>query len=227
MVFKRRTPRSFWQRLQDLVYPKGGWGRATSYVVHRLRRLPDPPYRVARGVAAGIFVSFTPFFGFHFILAALLAFIMRGNLLAALMATFFGNPLTFPLIATVSVELGAWMMGLPDGMPLHRIVSEFSSATLQLWYNLEAMFTAAPTHWDRLGALFMRVFLPYMVGGLVPGILCAAIGYMATHRIIGVYQRRRVKRLKARVEKRRLAAEHAVEEALKLHADTGADRGQA
>jgi hypothetical protein len=31
-----------------------------SYVMHRLRRLPDPPHKIARGIAAGVFVSFTP-----------------------------------------------------------------------------------------------------------------------------------------------------------------------
>ncbi|MCR8724770.1 DUF2062 domain-containing protein [Frigidibacter sp. ROC022] len=206
MVFKRRTPRGFWQRVRDFIYPRGGWGRAISYVIHRLRRLPDPPYRVARGVAAGIFVCFTPFYGFHFLLAGLLAYLMRGNILAALMATFFGNPLTFPIIATISVELGAKMLGLPGGMPLHRIVGAFSSASLQLWANLAAIFTAAPTHWDRLGDLFGRVFLPYLVGGLLPGIISAVIGYMATHRIVVAYQKRRKKKLKSRVEKRRAAA---------------------
>lgn len=209
MVFKRRTPRGFWQGLKHLVYPRGGWHRAASYVIHRLRRLPDPPYRIARGVAAGIFVSFTPFFGFHFILAGILAFILRGNILASLLATFFGNPLTFPLIASVSVELGSRMLGQPGGMPLYRIVAEFSSAMLQLWYNIEATFTSATTNWDRLGDLFMRVFLPYLVGGIIPGLICAMIGYMATHRIIEAYQKRRIKRLRARVEKRRQDAADA------------------
>lgn len=213
MVFKRRTPRSFWQKIGAFIYPRGGWRRAVSYVLHRLRRLPDPPYRIARGVAAGIFVSFTPFFGFHFVLAGMLAFLMRGNILASLLATFVGNPLTFPLIATVSVELGSWMLGLPGRMPLHRIVAAFSSASMQLWYNLAAVFTSAPTHWDRLGDLFGRVFLPYLVGGLIPGIITATIGYMITHRLVVVYQKRRVKKLRARVEKRRAAADAAARRA--------------
>ena len=97
-MFKRRTPKSYLRMLADWVYPKGGWGRAISYVLHRLRRLPDPPHRIARGVAAGVFVCYTPFFGLHFFLAAFLAFLMQGNIVAALLATFFGNPVTFPLI---------------------------------------------------------------------------------------------------------------------------------
>ena len=58
MVFKRRDKRTWWQAISDFVWPKGGWARAFHYVKHRLRRLPDPPHRIARGIFAGIFVTF-------------------------------------------------------------------------------------------------------------------------------------------------------------------------
>jgi uncharacterized protein (DUF2062 family) len=206
MVFKRRTKRTWTQVVAETFWPRGGWSRAASYIWHRLRRLPDPPHRIARGVAAGVFVSFTPFYGFHFVLAALLTLVLRGNVLASVLATFVGNPVTFPLIATVSVELGSWMLGLPGDMPLSRIVGAFSSATLQLWANVTAIFTPAETHWDRLGALFSSVFLPYLVGGIVPGLVCASVCYMLTHRVISAYQKGRIARLRKRVEKRRAAA---------------------
>ena len=67
MVFKRRNPRTWLRTVAEVFYPRGGWRRAVSYVIHRLRRLPDPPHKIARGVAAGVFVCFTPFFGFHFV----------------------------------------------------------------------------------------------------------------------------------------------------------------
>ncbi len=216
MVFKRRDPRSLRQRLADLVYPKGGWWRAASYVLHRVRRLPDPPHRIARGVAVGIFICFTPFYGFHFILAGIGAWLIRGNILAALMATFFGNPLTFPIIATLSIGLGTRLLGMPGGsMPLPRIVAAFGQAMLELWRNLEAMFTVEDMHWDRFVDLFLHVFLPYLVGGLGPGLIAAIISYMATHRIIAAHQKRRVKKLKARALKRRAAAEAAKAKASK------------
>ena len=47
----------------------------------------------------------------HFFLAAGLAWVLRGNVVAALLGTFFGNPLTFPLIALSSINLGHWMLG--------------------------------------------------------------------------------------------------------------------
>ena len=97
MVFRRRDRRPIKTIVSEFFLPRGGWSRAAQYVVHRLSRLPDPPHRIARGIFAGVFISFTPFFGFHFLGAAAIAWSLRGNILAALLATFFGNPLTTPL----------------------------------------------------------------------------------------------------------------------------------
>ncbi len=204
-MFKRRNKRSWARIIAEAIYPRGGWIRAASYIWHRLRRLPDPPHKISRGVAAGIFASFTPFFGFHFVIATLLSLIMQGNILAALLATFVGNPFTFPIIATVAVDLGSWMLGHPGGLELPSIVGAFSNASVELWDNFKAMFTDAPTHWASLSRFFRQIFLPYLVGGLIPGIAAALAGYLFTYPIIAAYQARRIKRLKRRYEKRRLA----------------------
>lgn len=89
LVFKRRDPKPFFRSLQEFVWPRGGWSRAIQYVNHRVRRLPDTPEKIARGIWAGVFTTFTPFYGLHFFVAMFFATIMRGNILASLMATFF------------------------------------------------------------------------------------------------------------------------------------------
>ena len=213
MVFKRRNQRTWLQWIGDGFYPKGGWSRAASYVVHRLRRLPDPPHKIARGIAAGVFVCFTPFFGFHFILAAILAFIMQGNILASLLATFFGNPLTFPIIAAICLELGNWMVGGGGHMPLQEVFAAFSQASIELWRNFAALFTDEVAHWDRLRVFFHRVFWPYTVGGLVPGVFAGVAAYMLALPAVTAYQKRRVKKLQARVEKRRASRADATAKA--------------
>ncbi len=203
MVFKRRNKRSVWQKLAGVFYPRGGWGRAASYVMHRLRRLPDPPHKIARGIAAGVFASFTPFYGFHFITAALVGYVMQGNLLAALLATFVGNPFTFPIIATVSLEMGNWILGRELGIPLPEIVHSFSRASVELWHNFTAMFTDDVAHWDRLGVFFDRVFLPYLVGGILPGIVTATVAYWLALPAVSAYQKRRRKKAAGRTMKQR------------------------
>jgi uncharacterized protein (DUF2062 family) len=68
----------------DFVYPRGGWARAFEYVKHRVRRLPDTPEKIGRGIWAGVFICFTPMFGLHFVFGAIVARLMRGNIFAAL-----------------------------------------------------------------------------------------------------------------------------------------------
>jgi uncharacterized protein len=205
VVFKRREKRSYLQMATETVYPKGGWRRAAHYISHRLRRLPDAPHRIARGIFAGILVSFTPFFGLHFLVAGLLSFLLRGNLLAALLATFVGNPVTFPFIAVTSVEIGHWILGGGNGLPWLHIFAAFGQAGVEFWDNILAIFTDDTAHWVSLSRFFYRVFLPYMVGGVVPGIVAGLAGYYLSLPLIGAYQKRRRKKLKERFEKLRLA----------------------
>lgn len=206
VVFKRRTPRTYYQTVSESFYPRGGWRRAVQYIAYRVRRLPDPAHKISRGIAAGVFTCFTPFFGLHFFVAALLAWAMRGNVVAALMATFFGNPLTFPVIVSVSMELGRWMLGLPP-VPIPFVVTSFSHAAVELWSNIIAIFTPESTQWGRLGDFWGRVFLPYLVGGLLPGIGTAIAAYILSNPLIAAYQKARVARMKKKFAKKREAVE--------------------
>lgn len=195
-----------------MIYPRGGWRRAGAYVVHRLRRLPDHPHRIARGVAAGIFVNFTPLFGFHFLSAAAVAWIIRGNILAALLATFVGNPVTLPFIALTSVGLGRYILGLEGKLSPQFIFREFSNATGELWHNLRAVFGPETVHWYRLGDFMTEVFWPYMVGGVIVGLVAALITHALTVPVFIAYQRRREKKMADRIARAsRRAAELAAE----------------
>ncbi len=198
-MFKRRTPRTYYESAVQAFYPRGGWRRASRYVMHRLQRLPDPAYKIARGISAGVFVSFTPFYGLHFVLAAGLAWVMRGNMLAALLATFFGNPVTFPIIAAISVEIGSVLLG-QEPVPLPQVLTGFSYASMEIWSNLAAFVTGDVVSWEHLPAFTRSVFWPYLVGGLAPGILAGAIAFTISRPIITAYQKARIRRLKKRFE---------------------------
>lgn len=225
MVFKRRKKLSWAQWIGAGFYPKGGWTRAVQYISHRVTRLPDEPHRIARGVFAGTFISFTPLFGFHFLGAALVAWVMRGNILAALIATFVGNPVTFPLIAAGSVELGNWMLGHGGEMAPLQIASAFGQASAELWGNLRAVFTDDPAHWDSLKRFFARVYLPYFVGGVGPGIVAGLALYYVSLPIIAAYQKLRRKRLTDRLERARAARAEAAR--LREAAQRARDESQA
>ena len=207
MVFRRRDRRPLWRVVYEFFWPRGGWGRAAQYVKHRVRRLPDTPEKISRGIWAGVFTTFTPFYGLHFFIAALIAMIMRGNILASLMATFFGNPLTYIPIAYTSLTMGHWMLGTrldrsllaPREADTCGVGCQFSNAFDDLWHNFKAIFTDEKMDWRGLSEFNSEVFYPYLVGGIVPGIIVATIAYYLSVPVIRAYQNRRRKALRAKL----------------------------
>jgi uncharacterized protein len=197
-VFKRRTPLSWWEWLKEQVYPKRGFKRQIVYIWHRLRRLPDPPHRIARGVFAGTFANFPPILGIQMITAGTLAWIMRGNIIAALLATFLSNPVTTPIIAWVSLETGYWMLGMHDHVNLAGVYDAFAGAGSDLWNNVLAIFGPEKTHWGGLLEFWRKIYLPYMVGSILPGIAASLFTYWLTIPALTAYQALRRRRLAAR-----------------------------
>ena len=202
MVFKRRDKRNWLRATWEAIYPKGGWTRAFHYVKHRVRRLPDSPERIARGIFVGVFTSFTPFFGMHFVFAALFARIINGNIFASILATFFGNPLTFVPIAYASLKTGYWLTGMnvDADRVRHGLGEMFLSASHDLWFNFMALFSNRTPEWTGLEEFYNDVFDPYMIGSLIPGIITGLICYYLSVPVIRAYQKRRNKGvLKARL----------------------------
>ena len=201
MVFRRRDRRSTWRVIADLVYPRGGWARAFLYVQHRVRRLPDTPERIARGIWAGVFTTFTPFYGIHFVIAALLALAMRGNIFAALMATFFGNPLTYVPIGIISLQTGHLLLGDElDAGTQRSFGGKFVDAGRDLKDNFVALFNDQTADWHRLAVFYDEIFFPYMIGGILPGILAGTIAYYLSVPVIRAYKKRRKGAIKAKFE---------------------------
>lgn len=192
-----------------MIYPRGGWWRAGTYVWHRLRRLPDQPHRIGRGVAAGVGVSFTPLFGFHFLSGFAVAWLLRGNMLASALGTFVGNPLTIPFIAVLSLTTGRMLLGLPGHLGPQKIFGEFARAGEELWHNLLALFTDRVAHWGHLGEFFHELFWPYMLGGVIWGTLAGVIAHYLTVPVIRAYHKRRAKKMAQRIA--RVQASRAAE----------------
>jgi len=193
--------------LWETLYPQGGWSRAFEYVKHRLRRLPGSPEHIARGIWAGVFVTFSPFFGLHFFVSALLAVLMRGNVLAALLATFFGNPLTYVPIAAISLQTGHWILGTRPAEGFEKSLGgKFVDAGRDLWDNFLSIFTPAQADWMRLGVFWDEVFYPWLVGGLVPGVISATVCYYLAVPLIRAYQNRRRGKLAAKIDAMRKKA---------------------
>lgn len=130
--------------------------------------------------------------------------VMRGNILAALMATFFGNPLTYVPIAYASLMTGHLLLGTRLDRSLLAgpeadvcgIGCQFNNAFKDLWHNFMAIFTDERMDWHGLSDFYAEVFYPYLIGGILPGIITATIAYYLSVPLIRAYQNRRRKRLR-------------------------------
>ena len=66
----------------------------------------SPPETVAASFAIGVAISFTPLLGLHWVIALLLAFILKLNKVDVLLGTLVVNPLTLPAVAAVAIPIG-------------------------------------------------------------------------------------------------------------------------
>ena len=200
-MFKRRDRRPFFRVMLDFLWPKGGWTRAFQYVQHRLQRLPDTPVRIARGIFIGVFCTFTPFYGLHFVFAALFARFLNANVLAALLGTFFGNPLTYFPIGVVSLRTGNFLLGRSPNFDSdgRSFGGKFIDAWSDFKQNLHALFSNEVTDWSRLNIFYHEIFFPYMIGGILPGLTTGLIFYYLSLPIIIAYQKRRKGALREKI----------------------------
>ncbi|WP_299505811.1 DUF2062 domain-containing protein [Cypionkella sp.] len=202
MVFKRRQPLGWLAWMREMIYPTGGFKRATRYVIHRMSRLPDDPHRIARGVFAGFMIGFLPLPGLQFVAAWAAARLVRGNLFAALLGTFNTNPLTTPFFAVFAMTLGHWIMGVQEPLSAEAIGGAFAHAGGDLWRNMVAIFTPETMHWGGLIRFWHEIYVPYFIGALLPGLVISAVAYYLTIPLVQTYQKARAAKADDRRERR-------------------------
>lgn len=196
MIFKRRDRPSTYDRVRATLAPRKGFWRGFGYINKRMRRLPDSPHRIALGFACGALASFTPFFGLHFIVAAGIAWMVRANIIAALFGTIIGNPLSFPFISATSLWIGRWILGhRHDRSDFEAITHAFAEGLNSIWGTVKSWFGYGPSMLDGLRIFITDVFLPYLVGGIIPGLITAAVCYWTIGPLVAAYQERRRKKL--------------------------------
>lgn len=177
MLFRRRETPSVWARLRTAIWPRHSWSRSVRYFGKRVLRLSGSPHAVAAGVAAGVFASFTPFVGLHFIISFIFAFLVGGNMLAAGIGTFVGNPLTFPFIWASTYSLGSHILGQSGAVALHEIRYAIAHRSFEVLWPIVA---------------------PMMVGAVPIGLPIALVFYIVAFFAVRAFRDLRRERLDAR-----------------------------
>ena len=155
--------------------------RATKYYYLRFIRLRGQPSVLARGVAVGIFVGITPTIPFHAILALILAFVMRGSKVAALLSTVLvSNPLTFVPQYYLSFQIGNWLTpGKISWEKMTELMEALSSGA-----NFSESLTA-------LGHMGLEALIVILIGGSILALPFTVASYILSFLFFRKLQQKR------------------------------------
>ncbi|MCI5077419.1 DUF2062 domain-containing protein [Oricola sp.] len=173
MIFARRERENWGNRFRVWLLPRRNYARSFRYYWKRMLRIKATPHAIAAGVAAGAFASFTPFMGFHFILAFVLAWLLAGNMIAAALGTAVGNPLTFPAIWAATHGAGTAILG--------------AAATS----NPSSVHIGSLLRKGEVMAIWDPLLKPMLVGGVPLGLAVGGFLYVLTRFAVAAFQHRR------------------------------------
>ncbi|MFZ3090520.1 MAG: DUF2062 domain-containing protein [Nitrospirota bacterium] len=138
--------------------------------LYELLSLNDSSRHIALSFAIGVFISVSPFLGFHTIAALLIAWIFRLNKVAIMVGTYTNNPWTFAPVYGFGLWIGLKLYGIKETMP------DIS------WGNTKIM--------DIFNYL-KPYFMPFIIGSLLLGFVAAAISYFAVDYAVQRFRKRR------------------------------------
>jgi hypothetical protein len=141
--------------------------KKTERLVMRWRKLmgiKDSPHAVALGVAVGIFFGFTPLLGLKTLLALGVTWLLRGNLLATVIAATSHDVLLpiVPFLMRWEYDLGYWLLSHPHVLPPHLDLHQLAPST---WL-----------HWST----FLTAGRPLLIGSLVFAAPASGVAYALT-----------------------------------------------
>ena len=158
--------------------------RTARYYQLKFLRLKGDPESIARGIALGVLVGITPTLPFHTILLLLLSPVLRGNLIAALLAaTIVSNPLTFFFQYYFSWRVGNWLLPCNVSWDSIQSLLNFLTSDASFKESIEAVL--------HLGK---NSLLSLLTGGVILGIPSALVVYFLSRTALTKFRNKRQKK---------------------------------
>lgn len=142
-------------------------------IITKLKSLRGSNKSIAEGFATGAAMSFTPFVGFHLLLALILAKVTKQNGVAAALGTIVGNPWTFPFIWYADLRLGEFILATEN---IHEKI-DFTVLFKELFYCVIML------DFDRFFSDIYPVFVPMLIG-CIP--FCVSAWFLCAHLVFKV-----------------------------------------
>lgn len=154
--------------------------RSSRYAYLRIVRIKAPAESIALGLALGVFAGALPVLSLQMAIAVSLAFVFRGNILAAALGTWWSNPFNWAIVFPLLYMLGK--VFVPVDVPhlsMHELINlPFLELVQRGW----------------------KWLLITTLGGVIAGVPLAMASYFVTLRAVRVYHDRRARR---RLERQR------------------------
>ncbi len=167
--------------------PRRSWRAVVRYLVHQ-RASPEA---IARGMAIGLIITFTPTVGIQIALAIVFATLFNANRISAILPVWLTNVFTVPPTYAFTYWVGSHAFPR-KGYTFVSVRNQLSKLILRHdFYRLDL-------HFRDFYELCKDIFVPMMVGGLVVGTVAAAVGYPLTLRWVRRHRARRSERIRER-----------------------------
>ena len=177
------------------------WGLATRkwfaaslrFMRNSVLGVDDTPHRIARGVALGFFIAFTPTLGFQIALYVATSWIVRANRVSGIPWLFLSNP-----FSAVPFYYFTWWIG--NAMLAGGADSESGAAAVAAVFAAQGAADnmlagmMCMDYWKNVASSLADIGLALWVGGLACSVVSAVIAYPVTYRIVVNHRVRRRER---------------------------------
>jgi uncharacterized protein (TIGR03546 family) len=147
-----------WQdNREGFLFNKEKWKKR----IRSILTLDSHPGHISAGFAVGVFISFSPFFGLHTILAIAAAFLLRINKVTCLTGTLVNTPFTMVPVFIASNRIGEAFLGRT---PQKIIFQDLNlSTTLELLESHGAQILIGTSLIGFVAALISYAILYYLI----------------------------------------------------------------
>ncbi len=143
-------------------------GSRLQQLLRQLLQLEEPPWRTALAFAVGVFLTFSPPYGLHMVLAVACAWAFRLNMVAVVAGLCVNTPWTLVPALGLTLWLGCVLLGMP-----------FPTVD---WTDTSA------------SGIFHQMFpyaIPFVLGGTILSLVGGLVAYPVAYWILTHWKRRR------------------------------------
>lgn len=114
-------------------------GSALRPRLRALLQLDDPPWRIALGLAVGVFIGCTPFWFFQTVLALVVAAVFRLPKLATVTGVWLNLPWFAPFVYAASLKVGTRLLFKRDTVPSEALATLLAGPGAGSWRDAVAL----------------------------------------------------------------------------------------